>query len=82
MLDDTDTLFLFGLDHMITDQEPEPAEIEALKAFLAREGTRLVLGPHHDVGVSDDLKTRAMENAHHGDPLVPRQQRFGAYTRG
>jgi hypothetical protein len=81
VLDDTDTLFVFGLDHAVTDQDAEPAEIEALKAFLAREGTTLVLGPHHDVGASDDLKERAMENAHHGDPLVPRQQRFGRYTR-
>jgi len=81
VLDDTDTLFVFGLDHLVTDQEAEPAEIEALKAFLAREGTTLVLGPHHDVGASDDLKERAMEHAHHGDPLVPRQQRFGRYTR-
>jgi hypothetical protein len=82
VLDDTDTLFLFGLDHMVAGQEPELAEIEALQSFLAREGTCLVLGPHHDVGASDDLKVRAMENAHHGDPLVPRQQRFGTYTRG
>ena len=82
VLDDTDTLFLFGLDHNVTGQEPEPAEIEALKAFLAREGTCLVLGPHHDVGATDDMKQRAVENAHHGDPLVPRQQRFGTYTRG
>jgi hypothetical protein len=50
VLDDTDTLFSFGLDHMITGQEAEPAEIEALRHFLAREGTCLVLGPHHDVG--------------------------------
>ena len=34
-----------------------------------------------DVGFSDDLNQRAMEYAHHGDPLVPRQQRFGKYTR-
>jgi hypothetical protein len=27
------------------------------------------------------MKQRAMEYAHHGDPLVPRQQRFGTYTR-
>jgi hypothetical protein len=40
-----------------------------------------VLGPHHDVGVSADLKERAKEYAHHGDPLVLRQQRFGKYTR-
>src|SRR5256885_9383503 len=44
---------------------------------LTREGTCLILGPHHDVGVSPDLNERETEYAHHGDPLVPRQQRFG-----
>ena len=67
MLDDTDTLMVFGLDHMVTEQEAAPEEIEALREFLAREGTCLILGPHHDVGVSNDLKQRAMEYAHHGD---------------
>lgn len=82
VLDDADTLLVFGLDHMVTDQSPGEDEIEALKAFLSREGSCLILGPHHDVGTFDDLKMRAMEHAHHGDPLVPRQQRFGKYTRG
>lgn len=81
ILDDTDTLMVFGLDHMVTEQEAGPEEIEAIRRFLAREGTCLVLGPHHDVGVSPDFKERNMEYAHHGDPLVPRQQRFGKYTR-
>jgi len=81
ILDDTDTLMVFGLDHMVTEQEAAPGEIEALRVFLAREGTCLILGPHHDVGASNDLKERNMEYAHHGDPLVPRQQRFGTYTR-
>ncbi len=81
ILDDTDTLMVFGLDHLVTEQEASPEEIEALRNFLTREGTCLILGPHHDVGVSDDLKTRQIEYAHHGDPLVPRQQRFGKYTR-
>src|SRR5690349_4501823 len=76
MLEDTDTLMVFGLDHMVTEQEAAPEEIEAIQQFLKREGTCLVLGPHHDVGVSTDLRERAMEYAHHGDPLVPRQQRF------
>src|SRR5437763_2929454 len=80
MLADTDTLMVFGLDHMITEQEASPDEIEAVRQFLQREGTCLIIGPHHDVGVSPDLKERAMEYAHHGDPLVPRQQRFGRYT--
>jgi hypothetical protein len=82
VLSDVDTLFLFGLDHNVTGQEPSAAEIEALRAWLKREGTCLVIGPHHDVGVSDDLEVRAMEYAHHGDALVPRQQRFGRYTLG
>lgn len=81
ILSDTDTLMVFGLDHLVTEQEATPEEVEALKQFLEREGTCLILGPHHDVGVSPDLKQRDMEYAHHGDPLVPRQQRFGKYTR-
>jgi len=81
VLDDADTLLVFGLDHMVTDQEAAPEEIEAIREFLKREGTCLVLGPHHEVGVSDDPKVRDMEYHHHGDALVPRQQRFGKYTR-
>jgi hypothetical protein len=81
ILDDTDTLMVFGLDHLLTEQEASSEEIEAVRRFLGREGTCLILGPHHDVGTSADLKERAMEYAHHGDPLVPRQQRFGRYTR-
>jgi hypothetical protein len=81
MLEDTDTLMVFGLDHMVTEQEAAPEEIEAIRKFLTREGTCLVLAPHHDVGVSSDFKERNIEYFHHGDPLVPRQQRFGKYTR-
>ena len=81
VLEDTDTLMVFGLDHMVTEQEATQEEIEAVRQFVNREGTSLILAPHHDVGVSSDLKERAIEYAHHGDPLVPRQQRFGKYTR-
>jgi hypothetical protein len=66
---------------MVTEQEAAQEEIEAVRQFVNREGTSLILAPHHDVGVSSDLKERAIEYAHHGDPLVPRQQRFGKYTR-
>ena len=41
----------------------------------------MLLAPHHDVGFTSDLKQRQVEYEHHGDPLVPRQQRFGQYTR-
>jgi hypothetical protein len=81
VLADTDTLLLFGLDHDITEQEATPAEIEAVRRFVAREGSCLIIGPHHDVGHSSDLQEREMEYLHHGDALVPRQQRFGRYTR-
>ena len=80
ILADTDLLMVFGLDHNITDQEATTAEIEAVRAFLEREGTCVLLGPHHDVGIVDDPTVRNMEYAHHGDALVPRQQRFGRYT--
>jgi hypothetical protein len=66
---------------MITSQEAVPEEIEALRRFLARDGSCLILGPHHDVGASENPQEQAIEYAHHGDPLVPRQQRFGLYTR-
>src|SRR5262249_2719652 len=81
VLEDTDTMMIFGLDHMVTEQEAAREEIEAVRQFLTREGTCVILGPHHDVGVSSDFKERAIEHAHHGDPLVPSQQRFGKYTR-
>ena len=81
VLADADTLLVFGLDHMVTEQEAAPEEIEALRQFLTREGTCLILGPHHEVGVSEDPNIRDMEYHHHGDALVPRQQRFGQYTR-
>ncbi len=81
VLQDTDTLMVFGLDHLASEQEAALEEIAAIREWLKREGTCLMLGPHHDVGFSNDMKQRQMEYAHHGDALVPRQQRFGQYTR-
>jgi len=81
ILADTDTLLVFGLDHLPSEQEAAPEEIAAIKSWLQREGTCLLVAPHHDVGFTDDLKQRQMEYKHHGDALVPRQQRFSQYTR-
>jgi hypothetical protein len=80
-LADTDTLMVFGLDHLPSHQEASTAEIEAIRTWLEREGTCLLLAPHHDVGFTDDLEQRQIEYRHHRDALVPRQQRFGQYTR-
>ena len=79
-LADTDTLMVFGLDHLASEQAA-PEEVDAIRDWLKREGTCLLLAPHHDVGFSSDLEQRQMEYLHHGDALVPRQQRFGQYTR-
>ncbi len=81
ILADADTLMVFGLDHIASEQEAAPEEIAAIREWLKRDGACLLLAPHHDVGFAGDTKQRQMEYLHHGDPLVPRQQRFGQYTR-
>src|SRR5246500_5634117 len=81
ILVDADTLMVFGLDHLLSEQEAAPEEIAAITECLQREGTCLLLAPHHDVGFTEDFAQRQVEYRHHGDPLVPRQQRFSQYTR-
>ncbi|MFT3882646.1 MAG: hypothetical protein QM703_23715, partial [Gemmatales bacterium] len=72
---------VFGLDHLVSEQDAGQEEIAAIREWLKREGTCLLLAPHHDVGFTSDMKQRQMEYKHHGDELVPRQRRFGQYTR-
>lgn len=58
VLADTDTLMLFGLDHSATEQTASAEEIQAVREWLKRPGTCLVIGPHHDVGASSDMEVR------------------------
>ncbi|MDG4664191.1 hypothetical protein [Mycobacterium sp. 236(2023)] len=81
ILADTDTLMIFGLDHLNSGLEADREEVEAIREWLRGEGTCLLLAPHHDVGFTDDLAQRQIEYEHHGDRLVPRKQRFSRYTR-
>src|ERR1044072_2944186 len=81
ILADSDTLLIFGLDHLLSEQSAAPEEIEAIKDWLKREGAFLMIGPHHDVGFVEDQKQQQLEHQHHGDALVPRQQRFSQYAR-
>ena len=81
ILADCDTLLVFGLDHLASGEAAATAEVEALNEWLKREGTCLVHAPHHDVGFTDDPEQRQMEYTHHGDRLVPRQQRFSSFAR-
>ncbi|MGB7716775.1 MAG: hypothetical protein WBL81_17675, partial [Pseudolabrys sp.] len=50
VLADTDTLMVFGLDHLLSEQEAAAEEVAAIREWLKREGTCLLLAPHHDVG--------------------------------
>ena len=81
ILADTDTLLVFGLDHLLGEQVVAPEEVAAIREWLEREDTCLLIAPHHDVGFTEDLAQRQVEYEHHGDALVPRQQRFSQYTR-
>jgi hypothetical protein len=81
ILADTDTLMVFGLDHLQSGEACTAEEGAAINRWLEREGTCLLLAPHHDVGFTDDLEQRQMEYLHHGDRLVPRQQRFTQFGR-
>ena len=43
ILADADTLMVFGLDHIAAEQEAAPEEIAAIREWLKREGTCLLL---------------------------------------
>jgi hypothetical protein len=45
VLADTDTLVVFGLDHLLSEHEADPEEIAAIAEWLTREGTCLLQFP-------------------------------------
>ena len=51
ILADTDTLMVFGLDHLVSEQEAASGEIEAVREWLKREGTCLLLGTSPRCGI-------------------------------
>ena len=82
ILADTDTLMVFGLDHILirTGSGAGRDRRDPRMAEARRDAVSCL--PLIMTSVSpSDLKQRQMEYLHHGDPLVPRQQRFGQYTR-
>jgi hypothetical protein len=80
-ISDVDTLIVLTGDHLCTHQRPNIVEADALRHFLSREGNRLVLCPHHDVGASDDWASQEVEHRHHGDPIVSGQDRWSGFVR-
>jgi hypothetical protein len=76
-----DTLILVSLDHNRTEQAASPGEVEAIRAFLGREGRCLVVCPHHDIGSGETLESQRLEHDHHGDVTIPARQRLGGFAR-
>jgi hypothetical protein len=81
LLSGIDTLIVVSLDHFQTAQEATSAEVEAIRRFTEREDACLIVCPHHDVGATDSESQRKAEFTHHGDRLVPAQQRIGGFAR-
>ncbi len=76
-----DTLIVTSLDHFRSEQKPSSAELEAVRHFLEREDACLIVCPHHDIGAEEDLKSQTVEFLHHGDRIVPPQQRQGGFAK-
>ena len=81
LLNQIGTLIVVSFDHFDTGQRITPAESEAVQRFLRREKTCLIVCPHHDIGAGETLDERLVEFTHHGDPLVPAQQRIGGFAQ-
>jgi hypothetical protein len=80
-LREVDTLIVVSLDHFITEQQPTPAEVQAIQHFLEREDACLIVCPHHNIGAETNQAAQERELRHHGDKLVPPQQRIGGFAR-
>ncbi len=80
-LKDIDTLIVVSLDHFSTNQQISSGEIEAVKHFLTKEKSCLLVCPHHDVGSSNLDNLKEEEHLHHGDFLIPGQQRIGGFAK-
>jgi hypothetical protein len=76
-----DTLIVVSLDHVSTSQTASTGEIELIRTFLQSESRCVLVCPHHDVGAGGELGLQQVELEHHGDRLVPAQQRIGGFAR-
>ena len=86
LLEDTETgeakintLIVVSLDHFKNEQTVRENEIETVKRFLQRENSCLFVCPHHNIG--DEENTRVIEHNHHGDVLVPSEQKIGGFAK-
>ena len=81
ILADTDTLMVFGLDHLLSEQEEASERDRGGPQVAATRRNLPSAWTPSRCGIYRRSKQRQLEYTHHGDALVPRQQRFGQYTR-
>jgi len=87
LIADVDTILVISFDSLATGQAASPAEVAAVRQFLAHPGHLLAVCPHHDIGSSTEpteMATRARriaEHLHHGDRAIPPRQAFGGFAR-
>ena len=63
---------VFGLDHILSEQEAAPEEIAAIREWLSRDGACLLLAPDHDVGFTGDMKQRRVNICIKRQGILPR----------
>ena len=86
LLANLDTLVIISFDSQRTRQTAAQEEIEAIRDFLSDPLHAVFVSPHHDIGYveeligADQIKCQAAEHAHHGDPAIPPEQRFGGFA--
>ena len=76
LLSDVGTLVVISLDSIRTGQRASEDEVATLRKFLDVPGNLLVVAPHHNIG--DDPE---VEYFHHGDRVIPPEQRFSGFAR-
>lgn len=87
LLGPADTLIVIGFDSYRTIQQAQPAEIEAVRRFLADPDHVAFICPHHEIGVAPGLAGTELSERqlgdflHHGDKTIPAQQSFGWFAR-
>jgi hypothetical protein len=85
LLDTIDTLIVISFDSKRTGQTASESEVAALRSFLARPDTMLLVCPHHDIGDTENVEPDAAfarqvaEFHHHGDVALPGQQCVGGF---
>ena len=87
LLDAADTLIVISLDSLRTRQDASAAEVGAVRRFLAHPDHLVFICPHHDIGDVPDLphderlERQVADFLHHGDKLIPPQQRLSGFAR-